>query len=94
MPRTSNKNKAHKNKQLWDRANNLYRVKWQTTSQQGYDFYLNQQLTSEEEKKKSSKFTDLLMTVFSICLALGLFFAAPIGLTTWLFDRDQEAFIG
>jgi len=50
-------------------------------------------ITSEEEKKKSSKFTDLFMTVFSICLALGLFFAAPIGLTTWLFDREQEAFI-
>ena len=50
MARQSNKDKAHKNKQLWDRANNLYRVKWQTTSQQGYDFYLNQQLTTEEEK--------------------------------------------
>ena len=27
MARQSNKDKAHKNKQLWDRANNLYRVK-------------------------------------------------------------------
>ena len=50
MARESNKKKAQMNKALWDRANNLPRVKWQTNSQQGYDFYLNQQLTSEEEK--------------------------------------------
>ena len=31
--------------------------------------------------------------MFSIVLALGLFFAAPIGLTTWLFNNDQDAFI-
>ena len=41
MARQSNKNKAFQNKQLWDRSNNVYRQKWQTVSQQGFDFYLN-----------------------------------------------------
>ena len=49
MARQSNKNKAFQNKQLWDRSNNVYRQKWQTVSQQGFDFYLNEQLTSEEQ---------------------------------------------
>ena len=40
-----------------------------------------------------NKVSDIFITLFSACLALGLFFAAPIGLTTWLFDRDQDAFI-
>ena len=30
---------------------------------------------------------------WSVSLALALFFAAPIGLTSWLFDKDQDAFI-
>ena len=42
MARQTNKSKAGLNKQLWDRSNNIYRIKWQTTSQQGYDFYLNE----------------------------------------------------
>ena len=50
MARLTNKNKATLNKQLWDRSNNIYRIKWQTTSQQGYDFYLNEQLTSQEKE--------------------------------------------
>ena len=40
-----------------------------------------------------NKVSDIFITLFSACLALGLFFAAPIGLTTWLFDCDQDAFI-
>ena len=47
----------------------------------------------ETEQKQSSKFGDIIITMFSIVLALGLFFAAPIGLTTWLFNNDQDAFI-
>ena len=35
----------------------------------------------------------ILLTIFSLALALGLFFVAPIGLTSWLFDKDQDAFI-
>ena len=30
------------------------------------------------------------MTISSISLALGLFFIAPIGLTTWFFEKEQE----
>ena len=45
------------------------------------------------KNKISNKFVDVLLTVFSISLALTLFFAAPIGLTSWLFDKDQDAFI-
>ena len=43
------KNKGAVNKQLWDRANTSQRVKWQTTSQKGYDFYVNEQLTKDEK---------------------------------------------
>ena len=45
------------------------------------------------EEEKPHPIVDVLMTIFSILLAIGLFFAAPIGLTTWLFDKDQDAFI-
>ena len=50
-------------------------------------------LPEEEASKESSKFVDVLLTIFSLALALGLFFVAPIGLTSWLFDKDQDAFI-
>ncbi len=50
-------------------------------------------IAGEEKHKISNKFVDVLLTVFSVSLALALFFAAPIGLTSWLFDKDQDAFI-
>jgi len=50
MARKTQKTKAGKNKQLWDRANTSYRSKWQSISQKGYDFYLDEQLTKEEKK--------------------------------------------
>ena len=50
-------------------------------------------IAEEENNKISNKFVDVLLTIFSILLALALFFAAPIGLTSWLFDKDQDAFI-
>ena len=37
-----------------------------------------------------SKITDVLITVFSLFIALGLFFVAPIGITSWLFNKDQD----
>lgn len=49
MSRTNKKTKAHVNKQIWDRANNSHRQRWQTLSQKGYDFYLNEQLSKEEK---------------------------------------------
>jgi len=50
--------------------------------------------TNEEENvKEPNKFIDVLITVFSVLLALSLFFAAPIGITSWLFDSDQDAFL-
>ena len=50
--------------------------------------------TNEEENvKEPNKFIDVLITVFSVLLALSLFFATPIGITSWLFDRDQDAFL-
>ena len=45
------------------------------------------------KEKPPSKIADISITLFSICLALTLFFAAPIGITTWLFDKEQDAFI-
>ena len=50
-------------------------------------------ITPEAEFNKTSKLSDVLMTILSVFLALALFFAAPIGLTTWIFDRDQDAFM-
>ena len=50
-------------------------------------------VTPEAKLDKTSKLSDILMTIFAICLSIGLFFVAPIGLTTWLFDLDQDAFI-
>ena len=48
MARVNNKTKAQLNKKIWDRANNSHRQRWQITSQKGYDFYLNEQLTKDE----------------------------------------------
>ena len=45
------------------------------------------------DEEKPHPIVDILMTIFSVLLAISLFFAAPIGLTTWLFDNDQDAFI-
>ena len=49
MARKSNKVKAGENYQLWNKANNAQRGKWQFVAQRGYDFYLNEQLTTEEK---------------------------------------------
>ena len=49
MARKSNKVKANENHQLWRRANTAQRDKWNFVSQQGYDFYLNEQLSTEEK---------------------------------------------
>jgi hypothetical protein len=49
MARTTKKNKAQINKQLWDRANNSHRQRWQYLSQKGFDFYLDEQLSKEEK---------------------------------------------
>ena len=50
MARRGRKNKAHINKQLWDRSNSTDRTKWRSKSQKGYDFYLDEQLSMDEEK--------------------------------------------
>ena len=48
MARKSNTKKAGENYQLWNRANTASRNKWQVVAQKGFDFYLNEQLTSDE----------------------------------------------
>ena len=50
MPRQSDKKKADINKRLWEQSNGSSRQKWQKVNQRGYDFYLNEQLTSEERE--------------------------------------------
>ena len=50
MAKKGRKNKAHINKQLWDRSNSTDRTKWRSKSQKGYDFYLDEQLSMDEEK--------------------------------------------
>ena len=49
MARKTNKKRAQVNKQLWDRANTSQRSKWQSVSQKGYDFYLDEQLSKDEK---------------------------------------------
>ena len=49
MAKRGRKNKAHINKQLWDRASSTSRSKWYSKSQQGYDFYLDEQLSKGEQ---------------------------------------------
>ncbi|MBT5956685.1 MAG: DUF1385 domain-containing protein [Candidatus Marinimicrobia bacterium] len=46
-----------------------------------------------EESENVNPIVDALMTLVSITLAICLFFAAPIALTTWLFDKDQDPFV-
>tara|TARA_R110002167_G_scaffold355470_1_gene569842 strand:+ start:59 stop:2269 length:2211 start_codon:yes stop_codon:yes gene_type:complete len=41
--------KAERIYQMWNTANGEERAKWQSNSQKGYDFYLNEQLTQEEK---------------------------------------------
>ena len=48
MARMTKKKKAQINKQLWEKANNTHRQRWQTLSQKGFDFYLNDQLSKRE----------------------------------------------
>jgi len=48
MARMTNRKRAQTNKQLWERANNSHRQRWQTLSQKGFDFYLNEQLSKKE----------------------------------------------
>ena len=48
MARMTNKKRAQINKQLWERAANTQRQKWQSLSQKGFDFYLNEQLSKKE----------------------------------------------
>ena len=48
MARMTNKKRAEQNKQLWDKANSSHRQRWQTLSQKGFDFYLNEQLSKRE----------------------------------------------
>lgn len=49
MARKSLKVKAGENHALWERSNTAQRNKWQHVAQQGYDFYLNEQLSTEEK---------------------------------------------
>ena len=44
----TNKKRAQRNKQLWDKANSSHRQRWQVLSQKGFDFYLDEQLTRAE----------------------------------------------
>ena len=50
MAKRGRKNKADINKHLFDKANNYYRKKWFTDSQKSMDFYLNEQLSAEEQE--------------------------------------------
>ena len=42
---------------------------------------------------KSNKFVDFMLTLFSFSLALLLFFIAPISLSSWLSNNEQNPFL-
>ena len=71
MARKSNKVKANENHQLWKRANTAQRDKWQYVAQQGYDFYLNEQLSTE----MLLKFIQTLLSIVGITLMENLYIA-------------------
>jgi len=48
MPRKSNKKKAEAVRELWNKASTGERSRWRSINQRGYDFYLNDQLTSRD----------------------------------------------
>ena len=50
MAKRGRKNKAEVNKQLFQKANNYYRKKWFTDSQKSMDFFLNEQLSAQEQE--------------------------------------------
>ena len=50
MARNTQKKKAQRNKQLWERAATGNRGKWQGRSQKGHEFYLDEQLTKDERE--------------------------------------------
>ena len=54
MARKTNKTRAQVNKQIWEKANSNHRQRWQMLSQKGYDFYLNEQLSKEEQDSLES----------------------------------------
>ena len=49
-------------------------------------------LSEEDNSKQPSRLVDILLTLLSFLLALGLFFVAPIGLTSWLFNKSRTLF--
>ena len=49
MPRMTNKKKAGAIKSLWEKANSSERQRWMRLQQRGYDFFLNDQLSKEEQ---------------------------------------------
>ncbi|MAH49889.1 hypothetical protein CMI37_28980 [Candidatus Pacearchaeota archaeon] len=51
MATKANRKKAEDNYLLFQRANNAYRKKWQRVSQLSLDFYVGEQLTSEEQRQ-------------------------------------------
>lgn len=50
MAKKGRKNKALQNRELFQKANSYYRKKWFMDSQKCMDFYLNEQLTAEEQE--------------------------------------------
>ena len=59
-----------------------------STLQWSADIVEENQITNQ-----TSKFTESVLTIFSVLLALSLFFITPISLTSWLFNQDQDPFI-
>ncbi len=46
-----------------------------------------------EKPKDKNKFWESLSSLVALVLAVGLFFIAPIGITSWLFDKNNEPFL-
>mgnify|MGYP002629242743 CR=1 FL=1 len=50
-------------------------------------------IPEDEKPKDTNKFWETVSSIFALVIAMGLFFIAPIGITSWLFDKNNEPFL-
>ena len=75
MARFSNKKKAETVRELWNKSATAERLKWRNINQRGYDFYLNDQLTSKErDDLKEAGMPDFIINRITPAIEIMKFF--------------------
>lgn len=49
--------------------------------------------TGKNSDDKSGNIWEILTTIFALLVGMGIFFVAPIGITSWLFEKDNDPFL-